>query len=80
MTTQAGGYYLPAPSYWPVVGSTGLFFMAIGAVLLFNEMYTAGWVSLGVGVAILVYMMFGWFGTVIRENERGLYNKQVDIS
>lgn len=80
MTTQAGGYYLPAPSYWPVVGSTGLFFMAIGAVFLFNEMYTAGWVSLGVGVAILVYMMIGWFGTVIRENERGLYNKQVDIS
>ncbi|GIX27807.1 cytochrome c oxidase subunit 3 [Pelomicrobium sp. G1] len=80
MATQAGGYYLPAPSYWPVLGSTGLFFMAIGAVLLFNEMAAAGWVSLAVGALILIYMMIGWFGTVIRENERGLYNKQVDIS
>ena len=25
-------------------------------------------------------MLFGWFGTVIRESEGGLFNKQVDMS
>ena len=32
------------------------------------------------GLAILVYMLFGWFGTVSHESEGGKYNKQVDIS
>src|SRR5262249_38554704 len=27
-----------------------------------------------------IYMLFGWFGTVIRESEGGRYNEQVDIS
>jgi len=31
-------------------------------------------------MAVLVYMMFGWFGTVIRESEGGSFNKQVDGS
>lgn len=32
------------------------------------------------GGAILLIMLFGWFGTVIRESESGLYNDQVDRS
>ena len=30
--------------------------------------------------AILLVMMFGWFGEVIRESEGGAYSKQVDTS
>jgi cytochrome c oxidase subunit 3 len=33
-----------------------------------------------VGLAIIIFMMYGWFGTVIDESIRGLYNKQVDMS
>jgi cytochrome c oxidase subunit III len=80
MTSQPGGYYLPSPSHWPIVGSTGLFFMALGAVLLMNGSAGAGTGLLLVGTAILIYMMFGWFGVVIGESESGKYNKQVDIS
>ena len=80
MTSQPGGYYLPSPSHWPIVGSTGLFFMALGAVLLMNDSGGAGTALLLVGMAIVVYMMFGWFGVVIGESESGKYNKQVDIS
>jgi cytochrome c oxidase subunit III len=80
MTSQPGGYYLPSPSHWPIVGSTGLFFMALGAVLLMNGSPGAGTGLLLVGTAILIYMMFGWFGVVIGESESGKYNKQVDIS
>jgi cytochrome c oxidase subunit III len=32
------------------------------------------------GFAVLVTMMFGWFGTVIGESENRLYNKKVDLS
>ncbi|MEX0958072.1 MAG: cytochrome c oxidase subunit 3 [Burkholderiales bacterium] len=80
MTSQPGGYYLPSPSHWPIVGSTGLFFMALGAVLLMNDSGGVGTALLLVGMAIVVYMMFGWFGVVIGESESGKYNKQVDIS
>ncbi len=31
-------------------------------------------------MAILFYMMFGWFGEVIRDSEAGKFNKQVDSS
>ncbi len=80
MSAQTGGYYLPSPSHWPILGSIGLFLMALGGVLMMNEGGTAGTVMLLVGAAVVVYMMFGWFGTVIRESEAGRYNKQVDIS
>lgn len=80
MTLHPGGYYLPSPSHWPVVGSGGLFLMALGTVLLINGAGGAGTTLLLVGMAVMVYMLFGWFGTVIRESESGKFNKQVDIS
>ena len=79
MSSQAGGYYLPSPSYWPVTGSVALFLMAFGGVLWMNHVGAGPYVVL-VGAAILIYMMFGWFGTVIGESESGKYNKQVDVS
>ena len=77
--THASGYYYAPPSKWPVVGSTALFFLAFGGVLLFNS-YSAGWISFAIGALTLVYMLFGWFGTVIRESEGGMFNRQVDTS
>src|SRR5438105_500058 len=77
MSEQHGSYYLPEPSCWPLVGSIGLFTLFIGL---------ANWIHLNwygpylffTGALILVCMMFGWFGTVIRENQAGLYDDQVD--
>ncbi len=77
--THTSGYYFAPPSKWPVVGSTALFFLAFGGVLLFNS-YSMGWISVALGFAILVYMLFGWFGNVIHESEGGLFNRQVDMS
>ncbi|MEK9768447.1 MAG: cytochrome c oxidase subunit 3 [Betaproteobacteria bacterium] len=79
MSSQSGGYYLPEPSRWPIVGSIGLFLMAFGAVLTMNSVSGGGYVLLA-GAAVIIYMMFGWFGTVIGESESGKYNKQVDVS
>jgi cytochrome c oxidase subunit 3 len=61
------------------MGSCALLLMAIGAVLWMNGIAPGPWVMLA-GMAVLVYMMFGWFGTVIRESEGGSFNKQVDVS
>jgi len=77
--THTTGYYFAPPSHWPVVGSAALFMLAIGAVLLFNS-YGVGWLPFAAGFFTLVYMLFGWFGTVIRESEGGLFNQQVDGS
>jgi cytochrome c oxidase subunit 3 len=79
MSSQSGGYYLPEPSRWPIVGSIGLFFLAFGAVLTMNAV-SGGWYVVLVGAIVMTYMLFGWFGTVIGESESGKYNKQVDVS
>jgi cytochrome c oxidase subunit 3 len=48
-------------------------------VLLFNG-YHVGWIPFAIWFLILLYMLFGWFGTVIHESEGGLFNRQVDMS
>jgi cytochrome c oxidase subunit 3 len=78
-STESSGYYLPAPSHWPIMGSIALLLMAFGAVLLFNQAGAGGWLLIA-GLAVLVYMLFGWFGTVIGESESGKFNAQVDLS
>jgi cytochrome c oxidase subunit 3 len=77
--THPTGYYFAPPSHWPVVGSTALFFMALGAATLFNG-YGYGTILIAIGFFILLYMLFGWFGTVIRESQGGMFNRQVDMS
>ena len=79
MATAHGSYYLPDPSPWPVITSIGLFSLALGFVLLINDVGAGPWLML-IGAAIIVYMMFRWFGQVIAESESGLYDKQVDHS
>ncbi len=80
MSATTGGYYFAPPSKWPVVGSTALLFLGAGTVLWMNQIQPYGYAAQLIGLAILVYMLFGWFGNVISESESGLYNKQVDAS
>lgn len=80
MTQQPGRYYVPQPSYWPILGSLALFCMAIGATLWINNHAGIGPWVLVTGFSILIFMLFGWFGTVIRESEGGKFNEQVDGS
>ena len=72
-------YFVPQPMPWPIMGSVGLFCMALGAVFVFNGT-SAGWISIALGFVILLYMMFRWFGDVIRESETDRYSRQVDVS
>lgn len=72
-------YFVPDPSYFPLVGSLALLLLAGGAVLTFNSIASGG-LLLAAGFAVMVYMLFGWFGRVIGESEGGSYNSQVDRS
>jgi cytochrome c oxidase subunit 3 len=79
MSGATGSYYLPEPSKWPLVTSTGLFSLALGFVLTINDVSVGHWLML-LGAAIIIFMMVRWFGQVIGESERGMYDAQVDTS
>jgi cytochrome c oxidase subunit 3 len=72
-------YHLVNPSPWPVLGAIGAFVMAVGAVIW---MKTAGapterllgmrgpWMF-AVGLAVILYVMYGWWRDVIKEAHSG---------
>ena len=79
MSSTPGRYYLPNPSHWPIVASIGLFSLLLGFALLINEINMGPWV-MAFGGIVMIYMLAGWFGTVARESEGGLYNEHVGMS
>ena len=72
-------YFVPQPMPWPIMGSTALFLMMVGAVFVFNS-HHGGWIAIAIGFMILMYMLFRWFGAVIGESEAGKYGKWEDVS
>ena len=74
-------YYVPHGSSWPIVAAIGMFTTVTGAAHLINgDSGILGAPLMYVGIAVIVFMFFGWFSSVIRESVAGLYNKQVDVS
>lgn len=72
-------YYVPKPSHWPLMGSIGLTTTLVGAGSWLHTDWYGPYLFL-LGLAVLAFMMFGWFGQVIYENQKGLYDLQVDRS
>ncbi len=77
---QQGAYYVPHHSIWPIVGSVGLFTTMFGAAHWINGATGLGRPMFFVGLAVIIFMMFGWFTSVIGESIKGSYNAQVDVS
>ena len=76
---DASKYYIPHDSHWPFFGSITLFVLMMGATAYLNEWVHTAWILLP-GFLFLAALFFGWFGVVIDENQRGIYNLQVDKS
>ena len=76
--TSAEKYYVPHESRWPIIASAGFFTMLLGVISLLND-WAPGWAILP-GFVLVVYMFIGWFGTVIGENQQGVYGLDVDRS
>jgi cytochrome c oxidase subunit III len=71
-------YYIPHDSPWPIRGSVALFAIMLGAIAYLND-WVGAW-SFVPGAVLLAYMFFGWFSTVIGENQNHIFNLQVDRS
>ena len=80
MTTKTDDiYYVPHGSHWPIVGSAGLLLLMVGVSAWLNGAGPGFYIMLA-GVAVIVFMIVGWFADVIGESQKGLYNAQVDKS
>ncbi|WP_152205855.1 cytochrome c oxidase subunit 3 [Marinobacter changyiensis] len=84
MTTHQT-YYVPEQSKWPIIATVGLGVTMYGlASIMVNgsqgESTTGAWITFSIGSLIMVYMLFGWFGSVIKESRDGLYSPQMDRS
>lgn len=72
-------YYIPTGSYWPFIGAVALFTMLAG----FAASLHGGGLSnsiMALGFVMFAFVLFGWFGEVINESQKGIYNAQVDKS
>ena len=76
-TASHDDYYVPHGTHWPIIGSIGLATTVIGFA---NFLHGACLTTMFLGIAILIFMMYGWFGQVIKESLEGFYNRQVDMS
>jgi cytochrome c oxidase subunit 3 len=77
-THTADKYYVPHESPWPIYGSVALFTMMLGVCGWLNEWY-GPWMF-AIGLLMVVGLFIGWFAVVIGENQKGMYNMQVDKS
>jgi cytochrome c oxidase subunit 3 len=78
-------YYVPEQSKWPIIATVGLGVTLFGAASIMvssnqGESTSGDWMIFAVGMLIMIYMLFGWFGSVIKESRSGLYSPQMDRS
>src|SRR5882672_8445723 len=79
LSRTASSYYVPQQSQWPIVAGCALLLTTLGAATWINSGSAGPYVFAG-GMGLLLCVLIGWFGTVIRESEAGAYNAQVDRS
>lgn len=73
-------YYLPSPSSWPIKGSIALLCLLAGVANWLNSEWFGPYLA-ALGFFLLMYVIYGWFGTVIQENREGkLQDEQVEQS
>lgn len=78
-------YYVPEQSKWPIIGSIGLFLTLGGAATIMvrsgaGQDTGTAWFMFLAGALVMAYMLYGWFGNVVRESMAGLYSDQMDRS
>ena len=82
-------YHIIDPSPWPFIGSMGALTMAIGGVAwmqylkggslnLFGLQMATPWIFF-IGLAIVLYTMFGWWSDTIKEAHEGHHTRVVSL-
>jgi len=70
-------YYIADPSFWPIIGSIGIFTMLFGLVQVLHSGVMGPYLMMA-GAGVILATMFGWFGHVIKESVAGLHSHQLD--
>ncbi len=73
-------YFVPEPSPWPVIAGGTLLLLLCGTALTINGITTLGIGMIVVGLLLVAFFMYGWFGDVIGENMAGSYHRREDRS
>ena len=82
-------YHIIAPSPWPFIGSVGAFVLALGGIAymrylnagelhLFGINLVTPWLFV-MGIAIVLYCMYGWWSDTIKEGKEGHHTRVVSI-
>lgn len=70
-------YFIAEPSFWPLIGSIGLFCTVFGLVQVLHQSVTGPYIMF-IGIAFLLTTIVGWFGAVVKESIEGLHSAQMD--
>lgn len=72
-------YFVPGLSAWPILGALSMLLFIIGAS---NWVNGVAWAPLAfaASMALLFFVLHGWFKAVVAESEGGQYNQRVDVS
>lgn len=75
-------YHILPPSLWPLLGAVGAFVMLMGAVFWMKDISHAGlpaWTQFAIGLALVLYTMYGWWADVANEGNTGDHTPVVQI-
>jgi cytochrome c oxidase subunit 3 len=76
---EHGTYYIPGPSHWPLVASIGVTSTLVGAASWLHVDWYGPYLFFA-GLCLVAFMLTGWLGQVIYENQKGRFDLQVDRS
>ena len=76
---SATGYFIPGPSFWPMLGGASMLLTMLGAAGWVNGQAWAPYANL-LGVICMLAVLYRWFGDAIGESESGQYGRRIDGS
>ncbi|GAA3912143.1 cytochrome c oxidase subunit 3 [Litoribacillus peritrichatus] len=78
-------YYVPHQSKWPIIATIAVVLLIYGMASMLHSSKMGessalpSWIMLA-GLGLTVYMIYGWFASVVKESRLGLYSHQLDKS
>jgi len=72
-TQSNSPYFVPPPTYYPVIINLGLFILTLGFALRINAI-ASGIIPILTGIAMVLFGAFGWIGKIVCEDESGNYH------
>ncbi|MFC0245159.1 cytochrome c oxidase subunit 3 [Falsochrobactrum ovis] len=82
-------YHIIDPSPWPIIGSVGVFVLALGGIAwmrylnsdalnFFGANLASPWLFF-IGLAVVLYCMYGWWADTVKEAHEGHHTRVVSL-